>query len=65
MEIYVNDDWTVAYGPSYVAEALAWSDSGNHVTVYAVGPSAQRANEKLHAGLAELGLLKRPKEKIR
>ncbi len=57
MEVYVNNDWTEGYGDLYVAEAMAWSESGNHATIYAVGTTAEEADAKLAAALRELGLL--------
>jgi len=44
MELYINSSWTKLYGNSYIAEALAWSKSGNHATVYATGTTAEEAN---------------------
>ena len=33
MEVYVNNDWTERYANSYIAEAIAWSENGNHATI--------------------------------
>ena len=33
MELYVNSSWIECHGNSYVAEAIAWSEDGNHVTI--------------------------------
>jgi hypothetical protein len=57
MELYVNDTWTERYGDTYIAEAVAWSESGNHATIYATGTTAQEANAKLESALRELKLL--------
>jgi hypothetical protein len=57
MELYINSSWTKLYGNSYIAEALAWSESGNHATVYATGITADEANAKLLSALRELRLI--------
>ena len=57
MEVYTNNAWTQCYDNVYVAEALAWSENGNHVTIYATGISADEAQSKLTGGLGELKLL--------
>jgi hypothetical protein len=39
MELYLNSTWTERCGnSSYVAEAIAWSENGNHATIYATAP---------------------------
>src|SRR5215204_5392639 len=57
MELYTNNAWTQCYDDVYVAEALAWSENGNHVTIYATGISADEAQTKLTGGLGELKLI--------
>ena len=57
MELYINSSWTKLYGNSYIAEALAYSESGNHATVYATGTTADEANAKLLSALRELRLI--------
>jgi hypothetical protein len=57
MELYLNNDWTKCYGDVFVAEAMAWSENGNHATIYAVGITAEEADAKLGDALRELGLL--------
>jgi hypothetical protein len=57
MELYINDIWTERYADTYIAEAVAWSDNGNHATIYATGTTAQEANAKLEGALRELKLL--------
>ena len=57
MELYVNSDWTECYGNSYIAEAIAWSENGNHATIYAIGNTAEEADEKLMGALRELRLI--------
>src|SRR5215204_119437 len=56
MELYTNNSWTQRYDNVYVAEALAWSENGNHITIYATGISADEAQSKLTGGLGELKL---------
>ena len=57
MELYVNNKWTKCYGNSYIAEAIAWSESGNHATIYATGATAEEADTKLMGAMRELKLL--------
>jgi hypothetical protein len=57
MELYINNNWTEYYGNSYVAEAIAWSENGNHATIYAVGDTAEEADAKLVGALRELKLM--------
>ena len=57
MELYTNNSWTQRYDNVYVAEALAWSKNGNHITIYATGISADEAQTKLSGGLGELKVL--------
>jgi len=57
MELYINDEWTKCYGNSYVAEAIIWSENGNHASIYATGGTAEEANAKLIGALRELNLV--------
>ena len=57
MELYINSDWTERYGNAYIAEALAFSESGNHATIYATGITADEADTKLMCALRELKLI--------
>ena len=57
MELYVNAKWTECYGNSYVAEAIAWSENGNHATIHAMGGTAAEADAKLIGALRELNLI--------
>lgn len=57
MELYINSTWTKDYGSAYIAEALAWSENGNHATIYAMGGTAEEANTKLVEALRELKLI--------
>jgi hypothetical protein len=57
MELYINNNWTECYANSYIAEAIAWSENGNHATIYAVGDTAEEADAKLVGALRELKLM--------
>jgi hypothetical protein len=57
MELYVNNKWTECYGNSYIAEAIAWSENGNHATIYTTGATAEEADTKLMGALRELKLV--------
>ena len=57
MELYINSNWTECYGNSYIAEAIVWSENGNHATVYTTGTTAKEADDKLLAALRELKLI--------
>ncbi len=60
MELYVNAKWTECYGNSYIAEAVAWSENGNHATIYTMGGTAEEADDKLMGALHELKLMPEP-----
>jgi hypothetical protein len=57
MELYINNRWTECYGNSYIAEAVAWSETGNHASIYTTGDTAKEANTKLLNALRELDLI--------
>ncbi len=57
MELYINPNWTGSYAKAYIAEAIAWSENGNHATISTTGSTAEEANAKLVAALGELNLL--------
>jgi hypothetical protein len=57
MELYINDGWTECYGNSYIAEAIAWSETGNHASIYSTGVTAEEANTRLLNALRELELV--------
>ena len=57
MELYVNSNWTECFGNTYIAEAVAWSENGNHATVYTTGTTAKEADDKLLGALRELKLI--------
>jgi hypothetical protein len=57
MELYINNGWTERYGNTHIAEAIAWSENGNHATIYSTGATAKEANAKLEGALGELKLM--------
>ncbi len=57
MEVYINNNWTERYENAYIAEAIAWSENGNHATIYTVGITAEEADAKLIGALRELKLV--------
>ncbi len=63
MELYLNTNWTGCYANAYIAEAIAWSENGNHATIYTTGSTAEEAQTKLVGALGELNLL--PKTTIK
>jgi hypothetical protein len=63
VELYLNTNWTGCYDNAYIAEAIAWSENGNHATIYTTGSTAEEAQTKLIGALGELNLL--PKTTIK
>ena len=63
MQLYLNTNWTGCYANAYIAEAIAWSENGNHATISTTGSTAEEANAKLQGALGELNLL--PKTTIK
>ena len=57
MELYINNTWTECYGDSFIAEAIAWSENGNHATIYTTGATAEEADAKLMGAMRELKLM--------
>jgi hypothetical protein len=57
MELYVNSTWTESYANAYIAEAVAWSENGNHAAIYTTGTTAKEADDKLMGALRELKLM--------
>jgi len=57
MELYVNSNWTERYTNAYIAEAIVWSENGNHATIYTTGTTAEEADAKLLSALRELKLI--------
>ena len=57
MELYINTNWTGCYANAYIAEAIAWSENGNHASIYTMGGTAKEADDKLMNALRELKLI--------
>ncbi len=58
MELYFNTGWTKCYGDNYyIAEAIVWSENGNHASIYTTGSTAEEADAKLVGALSELKLV--------
>ncbi|MCA1731753.1 MAG: hypothetical protein LC751_20845 [Actinobacteria bacterium] len=57
MELYVNSNWTECYAGAYTAEAILWSENGNHATINTTGFTAKEAEDKLNGALRELKLI--------
>jgi hypothetical protein len=57
MELYFKRNWTVCYANAYIAEAIAWSENGNHPSIYTMGGTAEEAADKLMGALRELKLM--------
>ena len=65
MELHLTSTWTERYGNSYyVAEAIAWSENGNHATIHATGITADEADTKLLGALRELKLVPQVTTKV-
>jgi hypothetical protein len=60
MELYINSNWTACYANAYIAEAIAWSENGNHASIYTTGSTAKEADDKLMSALRELKLMPEP-----
>jgi hypothetical protein len=57
VELYINTNWTGSYANTYIAEAIAWSENGNHATICTTSSTAEEANAKLMGALRELHLM--------
>ena len=57
MELYINSNWTECHADIYTAEAIAWSENGNHAAIYTTGATAEEADDKLMGALRELKLI--------
>ena len=64
MELYVNSNWTECYANTYIAEAFAWSENGNHAAIYTTGITAKDANDKLKDALRALKLIPETSETV-
>ncbi len=57
MELYINSTWTKLRENAYIAEAVAYSENGNHAVIYSTGETADEADTKLTSALYEFGLI--------
>jgi hypothetical protein len=58
MELYINNEWTECYGGNYyIAQAIMWSENGNHASIYSTGATAEEANARLMGALSEVKLI--------
>ena len=57
MELYINSEWTKCYGNSYYAEAILWSENGNHASICTMDGTAEEVDAKLIGALRELNLV--------
>jgi hypothetical protein len=58
MELFINNEWTKCYGGNYyIAEAIMWSENGNHAYIYSTGATAEEANARLMGALSEVKLI--------
>ena len=57
MSLYVNKLWVREEGRYWMAEAIAFSENGNNVTLSACQDSPELAYKRLVAGMKELGLV--------
>ncbi len=57
MSVYINDAWVQRHGRYWIAEAVAFSDNGNDVTISSCHDSPELAYKKLIAGMKELRLV--------
>jgi hypothetical protein len=57
MSLYVNTLWVRQEGRYWLAEAIAFSENGNDVTLSSCHDSPELAYERLLAGMKELLLL--------
>jgi hypothetical protein len=64
MELYVNSNWTECYANTYIAEAIAWFENGNHAAIYTTGITAKEADDKLKGALRELKLIPAKSETV-
>jgi hypothetical protein len=57
MSVYINNTWVHHKGRYWIAEAIAFSENDNDVTISACHDTAELAYERLIEGMKELGLL--------
>ncbi|MDX6379816.1 MAG: hypothetical protein QOI57_840 [Rubrobacteraceae bacterium] len=57
MSVYINNTWGHRQGRHWIAEAIAFSENGNDVTISACHDSPELAYKRLVAGMKELRLV--------
>ncbi len=57
MRMYINNTWVHRQGHHWIANAVAFSENDNDVTISACHDSPELAYERLVAGMKELRLL--------
>jgi hypothetical protein len=57
MSVYINNTWVHRQGYHWIAEAIAFSENGNDVTIAACHNSPELAYKRLVAGMKELRLV--------
>ena len=57
MSVYVNNTWVRQHGRHWTAEAVAFSENGNDVTISSCHDTPELAYERLLAGMKELRLV--------
>ncbi len=57
MRMYINNTWVHQQGHHWIANAVAFSENDNDVTISACHDSPELAYERLVAGMKELRLL--------
>ncbi len=57
MSVYINETWIREHDCYWIAEAVAFSENGNHVTISSCPDSPELAYDRLIAGMKELRLV--------
>ena len=52
MELYINTNWTACYANACIAEAIAWSENGNHASIYTMGGTAEGSGRQAQGCVA-------------
>jgi hypothetical protein len=56
VDLYLNTEWIKGYENAYIAEAIAWSENGDHAAIYTTDSTGQGANDRLMGALYEPNL---------
>ncbi len=57
MSVYINETWIREHDCYWIAEAVAFSENGNHVTISSCHDSPELSYDRLIAGMKELRLV--------